>query len=123
MNHLPYLPRELPPGLEALAELTVDLRWTWSHAADELWNMMNPDVWEQTENPYVILQNLTRERLTELVNDTVFRERLQRVTNARENYHSRPGWYGETFGESAYGSLRRSSGGLACCETSIASTA
>ena len=32
MTH-PFL-RPLPAGLEALAELTLDLRWAWSHAAD-----------------------------------------------------------------------------------------
>ena len=26
-----YLPRALPAGLEILADLATDLRWTWSH--------------------------------------------------------------------------------------------
>jgi len=32
-----YLLLALPEGLEGLAELALDLRWSWNHAADKLW--------------------------------------------------------------------------------------
>jgi len=32
----PPLIRPLPENLETLAEIALDLRWTWSHSADQL---------------------------------------------------------------------------------------
>ena len=53
----------LPADLEPLAELAMDLRWTWSHAGDELWKSIDRETWERTENPFVLLQGLDEERL------------------------------------------------------------
>ena len=54
---------DLPDQLAVLAELALDLRWTWSHAGDDLWRMINPEVWERTRNPWTLLQDVSRERL------------------------------------------------------------
>jgi len=61
-----FMPRRLPPGLEILTELALDLRWTWNHATDHLWRALDPDTWEQTRNPWIILQNVPGERLQSL---------------------------------------------------------
>lgn len=89
------LPRPLPPGLEALTDLALDLRWTWSHGADDLWYMLDKEVWEATENPWVLLQDVSNQRLQQLAEDKQFREELDRLTVERENYLADPGWYGE----------------------------
>ena len=46
--HHPYLPRALPAELNILVEFALDLRWTWSHADDALWQYINPEIWERT---------------------------------------------------------------------------
>ena len=33
---------KLPVQLEPYADFVTDLRWTWSHAGDWLWNTINP---------------------------------------------------------------------------------
>ena len=43
--------------------MALDLRWTWSHDADHLWRALDPDTWEATGNPWLLLQGLPRERL------------------------------------------------------------
>ncbi len=91
MNHA-FLPRDLPPGLEALAELALDLRWTWSHAGDRLWQTLEPGAWKRTRNPWVILQNVSRQRLQELAGDADFRGELDRLVAEREHYLSDSGW-------------------------------
>jgi glycogen phosphorylase len=40
----------LPAGLEVLAELALDLRWTWSHEADALWERVDAEAWSRTKN-------------------------------------------------------------------------
>jgi starch phosphorylase len=90
-----YLPRALPASLKTVADLATDLRWTWSHESDFLWRTMDPEVWEQTENPYVVLQYLSEERLEELSVDPVFIDQLKRLKGKRREYLAMPGWYGE----------------------------
>jgi starch phosphorylase len=94
-----YLPRALPAGLETLAELATDLRWTWSHESDALWRRMGPEVWEQTENPYVVLQYLTEERLQELAADPDFRLHLESLAIQRQSYLEQAGSYGDSYGD------------------------
>lgn len=105
MEKLPnFLLRPLPEGLEPLTDLALDLRWTWSHAGDALWRMVNPDIWDRTRNPWVILQDIPQVRLDQLAGDTTFREELQRLLAAQQQYLSDPGWYGQAHAEAG---LRR----------------
>jgi len=90
-----FLPRSLPQGLEALTDLALDLRWTWSHSADKLWQTLDEEAWEQTKNPWVLLQDASQQRLQQLANDPQFSQELKRLTDERENYLADPGWYGE----------------------------
>jgi starch phosphorylase len=39
------------PGPDALADLALDLRWSFNHAADEIWQRLDPELWELTHNP------------------------------------------------------------------------
>ena len=38
-------------GVDALVELALDLRWSWNHAADDLWRRLDPALWKLTHNP------------------------------------------------------------------------
>jgi starch phosphorylase len=44
------------PLLAVLTELALDLRWCWNHATDELWRRLDPELWQLTHNPWVVLQ-------------------------------------------------------------------
>ena len=57
---------QLPESLTGLAELALDLRWSWSHATDTLWQHIAPELWEQTRNPWLILQNMGGDTLQHL---------------------------------------------------------
>jgi starch phosphorylase len=86
MSQGAFVPRELPAGLEPLAELALDLRWTWSHQADHLWRRIDPDTWEATRNPWLIIQEVSRARLAELAVDAGFRRDLAALVDARARY-------------------------------------
>ena len=89
--------RPLPPALERLHDLAGDLRWTWSHTADSLWRTVDPRVWERSENPWSILQDVGQERLVGLATDAKFLDELGRLDDARQRYLREPGWFGETY--------------------------
>ena len=105
MKTFRLLQRVLPVGLPLLADdvanLAIDLRWTWSHAGDAVWKKLDPEIWELTKNPYAILQNITEHRLQALDRDNAFKEQLQQLLAAHKDYCRQPGWYGETHGDSA----------------------
>ena len=87
---------DLPRKLAVLAELALDLRWTWSHAGDMLWRMVDADAWERTRNPWTMLQDVPRQRLTALAADPAFMKEFQALLAARHRYLSEAGWYRQT---------------------------
>ncbi len=62
-NHPIYnlLPTEIE-GFHSLAELALDMRWSWNHSTDEVWRELDPQLWEITHNPWVILQAISRDQ-------------------------------------------------------------
>lgn len=91
------IPREFESITTQLFKLATDLRWTWSHAGDALWQLIDETTWKATRNPYVILQKLSITRLTELVNESQFEQQLQASVNIRENYLNRSCWADRYF--------------------------
>lgn len=87
------LAKRLPPELQTLADLVMDLRWTWSHCGDELWCAIDPDAWERTHNPHLILGGVSNERLAALAGDATFRDRLARLADSRRRYRERDTWW------------------------------
>ena len=48
---------------DALTDLALDLRWSFNHSADKLWERLDPELWDLTHNPWVVLQTVSRESL------------------------------------------------------------
>ena len=80
-------------GFVPLAELALDLRWSWSHRGDELWRRLDPALWELTRNPWVVLQTAARDRLEAALADPAFRAQVEELTRARREAADRPGWF------------------------------
>ena len=89
----PYLPRKLPAELEILTEFALDLRWTWSHAGDELWKAIDSSIWEKTQNPWVLLQNVSKGNLEKLAKDPSFLSKLADLKQERAKYYNQEGWF------------------------------
>ncbi len=83
----------LPAELLALAELALDLRWSWSHASDALWHRIAPDLWERTRNPLLVLQNAGRERLHSLAAERDFVALLDGIIAAHKEWRATQGWF------------------------------
>jgi len=97
---LAFFPRELPDKLKPLTDLALDLRWTWSHAGDALWRTLAPEMWEHTENPWVILQDVPQERLETLAKDPSFITEIDRLTRDREQYLNTPSCFQDLYADS-----------------------
>jgi starch phosphorylase len=75
------------PGAEDLAELALDMRWSWSHASDKLWGQIDPELWEITHNPWVVFQTASPAKLSQLLGEKGFRKEVNRLraNQARES--------------------------------------
>jgi starch phosphorylase len=86
-------PCELPEGLSVLADLALDLGWTWSHAADALWGELDAEVWRRTANPWLVLQEVSTARLLELGRSRSFQDQLAALVEARRRAAERQTWF------------------------------
>lgn len=96
-----FLP-SVPEGLGGLSELAMDLRWSWNHEADRLWEQIAPELWARTGNPWLILQNVSTARLNVLGADPVFRKILGDYVTSYQNVMKKPSWFQQTHPESSF---------------------
>jgi glycogen phosphorylase len=79
---------DIDSGIALLRELALDLGWSWNHAADGLWSKLDPVLWERVQNPWVMLQTVSRRRLVQLLASPAFRETLRQFTAAKRKFES-----------------------------------
>ena len=84
----------LPEHLERLRGLAYNLWWTWNHDARELFDVLDPDLWERThQNPVSLLARIPQERLDDFARDDAYLTALEAHYNAFERYMTREGWF------------------------------
>src|ERR1700726_4303991 len=85
---------------DPLAQLALDLRWTWNHSTDQLWKTLDPELWDLTHNPWVVLQTVSRRKLETLAEDPSFRQMLKTMSEARLAEHEKQRWFHKTYPDS-----------------------
>lgn len=84
----------LPPRLQCLNKLSLNLRWSWNHPTIELFRTMDPDLWEGTgHNPRLILGRIGQKRLGELSDDEAFLAQMDRASADLDEYLAGAGWF------------------------------
>ncbi len=83
-------------GFDSLAELALNLRWSWNHASDEVWRQLDSELWELTHNPWVVLQTVSRDKIKRLLADPVFRKNVDGVLETRRQGMVEPAWFQKT---------------------------
>jgi glycogen phosphorylase len=78
-------------GMDALAELALNLRWSWNHASDEIWQSLDSELWETTQNPWLILRTVSKEKISSLLAAPDLRQRIQDLL--RQNQESTDTWF------------------------------
>src|SRR5208337_1157929 len=79
--------------LDALIELALDLRWSFNHAADELWKRLDPDLWHLTHNAWIVLQTASREKLQSVTTDPDFQSLVVDLHTERRTAEKPQGWF------------------------------
>ncbi|MGA2300588.1 MAG: alpha-glucan family phosphorylase [Candidatus Acidiferrum sp.] len=86
------LPMEVE-GFDSLAELALDMRWSWNHATDGVWRTLDPILWELTQNPWVVLQTVSRDQLERVLADPAFRKSVDDLLRAKRHAAETPAWF------------------------------
>lgn len=82
---------ELPSQLKPLEVMARNLWWVWNSEAKTLFRELNPDLWRKTgENPVMLLQQLTAERIDEILADKGIMNRVSRAYADMQDYLSKP---------------------------------
>jgi len=93
-----FLPMEVE-GFDSLAELALNMRWSWNHASDEVWRQLDPELWEITHNPWVVLQTVSRDRIECVLADPVFRKDVDSLVQRRRQTLAEPAWFQQNHPE------------------------
>jgi starch phosphorylase len=86
------LPTEVE-GLDALADLALDMRSSWNHAADELWRRLAPSLWELTHNPWIVLQTVSRDELQKALAEPAFRSKVDELVSEKKQVQESAAWF------------------------------
>jgi starch phosphorylase len=88
-------------GMDSLIELALDLRWSWNHGTDEIWQQLDPSAWRLTHNPWVVLQTVSRERLARVLADPVFAKQVDDLVQTKRRTAESLAWFQRKHAESA----------------------
>src|SRR6201987_4805291 len=78
---------------DALTDLALHLRWSFNHSADQLWEQLDPELWELTHNPWVLLQTVSREKLQSLSSDPRFQSLLADLRREKTLAEESEAWF------------------------------
>ncbi len=78
---------------DALTDLALDLRWSFNHSADRLWEQLDPELWELTHNPWVLLQTVSREKLQSITAEPSFQKLLAALHGEKTLDEESEAWF------------------------------
>src|SRR5215467_10240459 len=78
---------------DALAEMALDMRWSWNHSADAIWEQLDPELWELTHNPWVVLQTVSQEKLQSVTANPDFEKLLAQLREEKTQDEKSDGWF------------------------------
>lgn len=109
---------KLPDELHKMGELIQNLWWTWDEEAQELFEVIDPEIWFKChQNPAILFEQIKYENLQELSHSKLYIEKLDRVYQRFSDYMSekivkspRIAYFSMEYG--LHNSLKIYSGGL-----------
>src|SRR5580698_125789 len=84
-------------GFGALTDLAMDLRWSWSSDADEVWEQLDAALWAQTHNPLIVLQTVSGESLKQRLSDPAFRQKVDDLVREKEAADAAVSWFSGSY--------------------------
>jgi len=87
-------------GFDTLVDLALNLRWSWSHGEEELWEPLDPELWELTHNPWLVLLTTSLSRLKSLMADPNYRLKVDEAARTKQDYMQAQTWFQQKHAQS-----------------------
>ncbi len=82
---------------DVLTELALDLRWSFNHSADKLWALLDPELWDLTHNPWIVLQTASPEKLREIVASPDSQKLIADLHREKHEAEQAEGWFQKAY--------------------------
>ena len=97
----------LPPNLEPLRELALNLWWTWDREALDLFRHLDAGLWEKTyHNPVAMLGQISQEQLDEASKNSMFLARFEVIQRKFKEYHQTSSWFETNYNNDTLDTLK-----------------
>jgi glycogen phosphorylase len=87
-------------GFDSLSDFALDMRCSWNHSADEIWQQLEPDLWDSTHNPGIVLQSVSKDKFKKIMSDPVFRKKVNDLIQSKEDDIIGQAWFQKRYPES-----------------------
>jgi len=84
-------------GFDSLAELALDMRWSWNHATDEVWRQLDPVLWDLTHHPWDVLQTVSRKKVQQVLADPAFRRKIDSLVQSKKQAGKAFAWFQQNY--------------------------
>lgn len=91
-----FSPNEIV-GYQELKALALNLLWSWNHCGDKVWQELDSELWKQTQNPWVVLQTVSRDILKVKLADPNFRKIINSLSQANKLKTEGPAWFQQKY--------------------------
>ncbi len=106
MSSAKTMDRPLDPAMsDALTDLALDLRWSFNHSADQLWEQLDPELWGLTHNPWVLLQTVSQEKLKTIASSSEFKKLLADLQDEKTLAEGPGAWFQEAHPRSGVSTI------------------
>jgi len=82
-------------GYEVLEELALNLIWSMDRDVDQIWKRLDQKLWEETHNPWVVLQTVSIEKLKAMLTDIEFLDIAVKLLQAKRKDTITPSYFQE----------------------------
>jgi starch phosphorylase len=80
-------------GMDQLVEQALNLRWCWNHSSDWIWKSLDAELWENTQNPWIILLTVSRDKIASVLANPAFRRDLDDCLANNQKSFTDEGWF------------------------------
>ncbi len=84
-------------GMDELLEIALNLHSCWNHEADEMWKSLDPELWEWSQNPWVILLTVSRDKIIALLASPGFRALVGDCLHHKRTSFNEEAWFQEKY--------------------------
>ena len=80
-------------GMDQLVELALNLHWCWNHSSDWIWASLDAELWESTQNPWILLLTVSKDKIAAQLANPGFRKVLQDCLAHKQKSFAEEGWF------------------------------